>query len=251
MPTDLMIDRQDDVTTLTLSRPESLNALSVDMVEALIAALAAAAGDGTRLLVVRGAGKGFCGGFDLSNVEDEGDGDLVLRLIRVETMLQALYHLPCVTLGLAHGRSFGAGTDIVGACVRRVGAPGTVFQMPGFRFGVALGTARLARVVGTDNARYLLGATRRFTAEEGLDLGFLTGIAGQNAWDQVIEDTMRDYCDLMPGATAVMLERTRVDSRDADMATLVRSAAEPGLKQRITAYIAAVRAAREVSRAAG
>ena len=241
MAIDLNIDRQEAVTTLTLNRPESLNALSTAMVESLIDALDAARRDGTRLLVIKGEGKGFCGGFDLSNIEQESDGDLTWRLIRIETMLQSIYHAPYVTLGMAHFRSFGAGTDIIGACTRRVAAPSTMFQMPGFRFGIALGTQRLTRLVGSDNARYLLGSTRRFEAEEGLDLGFLTGVHEPDSWDAVIEDTLRDYCALAPEATATMLERSRFDSRDADMAALVRSASAPGLKQRITDYVAAVR----------
>ena len=75
----LMIERDGVVTTLVLNRPEKRNALSAELVEAMIAAISVARDDGTRLLVVRGAGAGFSGGFDFGNLERHSDGDLALR----------------------------------------------------------------------------------------------------------------------------------------------------------------------------
>ncbi|MEQ9556941.1 MAG: enoyl-CoA hydratase/isomerase family protein, partial [Rhodospirillales bacterium] len=127
----LLIAKDGGTTEITLNRTDKANALGPDLVEDMIAAVAAAASDGTRLLVLRGEGKSFCSGFDLSDLETVTDGDLVHRLIRIETLLQAVYHAPFPTLALAHGRVFGAGADLFCACSRRIAAPGTSFRMPG------------------------------------------------------------------------------------------------------------------------
>src|SRR3546814_4977267 len=94
------------------------------------------------------------------------EGDLVLRLIRIETLLQTVWHLPFPTLALARGRVFGAGADLFCACSRRVAEPGTSFRMPGLGFGIVLGTRRLMARVGADAARSIQNETRTFDAAE-------------------------------------------------------------------------------------
>ena len=85
------IEKRDGaVTRLTLNRPGKANALSAALVEALIEALGRAAADDARLVVLDGAGSHFCAGFDFTDYENATDGDLVLRFIRIETLLQQL-----------------------------------------------------------------------------------------------------------------------------------------------------------------
>ena len=71
----------------------------------------------------------------------------------VQERLQKVAARPQDTVALAHRFAFGAGADLFAACRRRIAAPGTKFAFPGVRFGVALGTGRLARRVGPDTAR--------------------------------------------------------------------------------------------------
>ena len=140
MNDELLRQHDSHVTRLTLNRAQKANALSASLVEALLDAVEYAATDGTRLLILEGAGAHFCAGFDFTDVQAQSEGDLVLRFIRIETLLQALYHAPFETLALAHGRVFGAGADIVASCSQRIATPDTSFRMPGLRFGVVLGT---------------------------------------------------------------------------------------------------------------
>ena len=65
--------------------------------------------EGAKVLVFRGEGKTFSAGFDFSDVEQQTEGDLLLRFVRVELLLQAVASSPCLTVALAHGRTFGAG----------------------------------------------------------------------------------------------------------------------------------------------
>ncbi|MEQ1714110.1 MAG: enoyl-CoA hydratase/isomerase family protein, partial [Hyphomicrobium sp.] len=141
MSDSLIVARSGHRTMLTLNRPERVNALDAALVEALLAALASAARDGTRIVVFRGAGKGFSAGFDFSGLDAQSDGDLVLRFIRLEQMLQAVWSAPFVTMAIAHGPCFGAAADLVAASTIRIASDDTGFRMPGLRFGIALGTA--------------------------------------------------------------------------------------------------------------
>ena len=204
-------------------------------------ALAAVRADGTRLLILDAAGKHFCAGFDLSRLDECSDGDLLLRFVRVETALQALYHLPFPTLALAKGRAMGAGADLFAACSRRVAAPGTQFRMPGLAFGILLGTRRLAARIGADAARRIQNETRQFDAAEALGLGFATDIVEEEAWPGVIEAAAAGANTLSADATAALFEATITDTRAQDMADLVASAARPGLTQRIQAYRDAIK----------
>jgi enoyl-CoA hydratase len=234
----LLIERDGGVTTLALNRPEKRNALSAELVEAMLAAIGAARDDGTRLLVIRGAGAGFSGGFDFGDLERHSDGDLALRFIRLELLLQDIWHAPFATMALAHGACYGAAADIVASCHRRIAAPGTRFRMPGLAFGVSLGTRRLAAVVGADAARRLLETSPVFGEEEALACRFLTGIRSQDDWPDAITEAANAAEALSREAQRLLLSQMVEDVRSQDLAVLVRSVAEPGLKQRIGAFLA-------------
>jgi enoyl-CoA hydratase/carnithine racemase len=226
----------DGATHITLNRPDKANALSDAMVGALQGALSATQEDGTRLLVLQAEGRHFCAGFDLSDLDDCSDGDLLLRFVRIETVLQTLYHLPFPTLALAKGRAMGAGADLFAACGQRIAAPGTEFRMPGLAFGILLGTRRLAARIGPDAARRIQNETRSFDATEAHALGFATDIVEEFDWPAVVAAATGAAKTLMPEATAALFRATAADTRDADMADLVASASRPDLKQRIQAY---------------
>ncbi len=224
------------LTRLTLNRAQKANALSAALVEALLDAVEYAHGDGTRLLILEGAGEHFCAGFDFGGFNEQSEGDLALRFIRIETLLQTIHHAPFETLALAHGKIFGAGADLVAACGVRVAAPGTTFRMPGLQFGVVLGTRRLAHRIGADHARAILPESRTFGADDALGLGFITKIAGADEWPSVIQHTLANCELLTPSSSAALHRQTISDTRADDMAALARSVSVPGLKERIRLY---------------
>ena len=202
MSDELLRQHDNHVTRLTLNRAQKANALSASLVEALLDAVEYAATDGTRLLILEGAGPHFCAGFDFTDVQAQSEGDLVLRFIRIETLLQAIYHAPFETLALAHGRVFGAGADIVASCSQRIAAPDTTFRMPGLRFGVVLGTRRLMHRVGADRAREILSTSRSFGSDEALACAFLTSVVPQAEWPAIITGAQSAAEALAPAAPA-------------------------------------------------
>ena len=108
--------------------------------------------------------------------------------------------------------------------------------MPGLRFGLVLGTRRLAHRIGADAARDVLATRRTFDAAAALKLGFTTQMAAQTDWP-ALTDAARIAADaLTQPALARLNEQTVIDTRAADMAALAQSASVPGLKERIRIF---------------
>jgi enoyl-CoA hydratase/carnithine racemase len=236
MPGNVTVARSGIVTEITLNRPDKANALSSDLVETLLEAAEDAHRDGTRLLVLRGNGKHFCAGFDLAGLEECSGGDLAVRLIRIETLLQMLFHAPFATLALVHGGVFGAGADIMVACDARVAHPGTNVRFPGLMFDLVLGVRRLANRIGEESARRLLTAGKAVSAEDALGMGLLTMVESSEKWSAIVDDMAANIARLSPGATAAMRRRTVQDTRAEDMAELACSTAAPSFRDRVIAY---------------
>jgi enoyl-CoA hydratase/carnithine racemase len=237
------IERRPERWTIAIDRPQKANALSSEAVEALIAAVEEAEAAAVPVLVFQGHGGNFSAGFDFSGYEDEGEGELLRRFVRIETLLQAVARSSAITVALAHGRNFGAGVDLVAACRWRIAAPEATFRMPGLAFGLVLGTRRFAAIVGPDRARELLEGLATFDAPRALEIGFLRRVAAPGQWSDVIAQAAAT-ARAMPAAGRHALYRVLdAGSGDADLADLVRSAAAPGLKQRMRDYLASQRKA--------
>ena len=236
---------QDDVARITLDRPDKLNAFNDAMVDGLSDALQRAIDQNARLVVFAANGKGFSGGFDLGDIADASDGDLLMRFVRVEELLQSVFHAPIATVSLVHGPCYGAAADLAAACQWRIVAPDARFRMPGPRFGIILGTRRLANMLGADNARQLLLRDKPFKADEALSTGFITEIADQADWPGIVSRIHDDVTALDAATYRRLIDRQRSDTRDGDLAELVRSASAGSVKSRILAYLDQMAAARK------
>lgn len=223
------------IRTLTLTREAKANALDAASVDALSAALDGAIRDG-QAVAFAGEGRAFSGGFDFTGIEEQSEGDLLLRFVRIEALLQAVASAPVATFALVGGAAFGAGADLAAACSYRIGSPEAKFRFPGFRFGVALGTRRLAHTVGTDMARSILLENTTIDAEQALKIGLLNQIVDRAELLSTAESMLASHRGLAPAASARIFRLTAPDTGDADMAELVRSLATPGLHERIAAY---------------
>lgn len=221
--------------TLRIDRPEKANALDGPVVEALQEAVAEACRSASPFGLASD-GKVFCGGFDFTHVESQSHGDLLKRFVDIEALLQAIAHAPVATFALVGGAAFGAGADLAAACTYRIASPQAKFRFPGFRFGVALGTRRLANLVGTDAARAILLENRTVTAEEALTLGLITHLVDRSEFEATAASLLEAHRGLSPESTVRILSFTAPDTRDADMADLVRSLAPAGLHDRIARY---------------
>src|SRR5689334_6708826 len=213
---ELEITRSDRTVEVRLDRSSRANALSASLVEALLEIVDTCTNDGTRLLVFSGKGRHFCAGFDLGEIEGQSDGDLLWRLVRLETLLQKVYHARFLTIAFAHGTVVGAGVDLFCSCARRVAAPTTTFRMPGWRFGVALGTRRLIARVGKDAARSVLLASRVFDASEALGIGLADTLLAADGWPKALREARDASTTLDDDALAELLRISGTETRAQD-----------------------------------
>ncbi len=224
------------VQKITLNRTGKGNALDAALVEDLLEAVERCYADGTKVLVLTGAGKNFCGGFDFTGYEQQSAGDLLHRFVRIELMLQRVRRAPFVTIATVNGAAFGAGADLVASCTYRLAGSGARFRFPGFRFGVALGTRHLARVVGAQEARDNLLKNSTIGAEQAAAIGLLTHVLDPAQQAEFIDATLSVIAPLNPEAAADILRLTREETNDGDLADLVRSVVRPGLHERMARY---------------
>ena len=225
------------IVRIILNRPQKLNAFNQEIILELTQALSKAEKSMARMIVFQGNGKGFSGGFDLSDIKTSSDSELVMRFIKVEKFLQAVYHCPIATVAFVHGACFGAAADLVAACHWRIATNDARFMMPGPKFGIVLGTRRLSRLVGEDHARQLLLRDKPFGASDALRTNFISEIKGSDEWlnvegkifSQVKQTDVKTYAELT--------SQMRPDHRDLDMTALVKSANTSSVQSRIQTYL--------------
>ena len=180
----VLAELESGVLTLTLNRPEVRNALSGEMVSALVAELAAAeSNEAVRAIVMTGAGGGFCAGGDVKGMasRDQGASEALNRDARIHRqrleqrgISGRLFEMPKPTLACIPGAAAGAGMSIALACDLRIMATSaimtTAFAKVGFP-GDYGGTFLLTQLVGPARARELFFLSERVDANEALRLG--------------------------------------------------------------------------------
>lgn len=181
---DLLATLDEGVLTLTLNRPEARNAMSGDMNAALQAQLAwAELAAEVKVIVLTGAGKGFCAGGDVKGMAARGDGTVGNNTIDGKIHQQRLnqratagklFRMPKPTIAALPGAAAGAGFSLALACDMRVMASTaimtTAFARVGFS-GDYGGTYFLTQLVGSAKARELYFLSDRVSADEALRLG--------------------------------------------------------------------------------
>ncbi len=139
------------VAELTLNRPKALNALSDELLDRLKEELDALAKDpAIRVVVIRGAGKAFCAGHDLRQMqtgrqaEDGGAAYFADLFARCSVVMQAIRALPQPVIAQVHGIATAAGCQLVASCDMAVAAEGTRFGVNGVNIGLFCSTPMVA-----------------------------------------------------------------------------------------------------------
>jgi len=274
---DATLEISDGIGWITLARPGRGNALSGDLVEALLGHLTRCVTDPLMHTVAFvGAGKHFCTGFDLEQLEQTTDAELLHRLIRIETLLDAVWRAPVRTVAIAQGRVLGAGADLWVACDQRVLAPEATVRFPGAGFGIVLGTRRLGLRVGAERALQWTSTGTSVDSTLAIQSGLATSVAAtappspasseaassEAASSVAASGVARSHAQAphgepytwrlaqlapLPSVDRATYAALKAASRggdgfgastdsDHDLASLVRSAARPGLKARLLAY---------------
>ncbi len=177
----VLLERIDRVATITLSRPGALNALTWAMYQQLEAHIETLAQDEmVRVIIIRGAGKAFAAGTDISQFQNFNGQAGVQYEQTMETIIEKLYNFPKPVIAAIHGYAVGAGIVLSSVCDLRYATPSSRFGAPMARtLGNALSIKNyqhLAEAFGPMRTREMLFTARLLSAEEALQYGFLTAI---------------------------------------------------------------------------
>jgi 2-(1,2-epoxy-1,2-dihydrophenyl)acetyl-CoA isomerase len=188
----VLFEAADGVATITLNRPDRLNAIGDDMLERLLGAVERAASDDEiRALILTGAGRGFCPGADMASLVGGGSGADPLPLhTRVGStrrwmrISELLWSMPKVSIAAVNGACAGAGLSWALACDLRFAARSAVFRTAFIGVGVSGDYGvnwSLPRIVGWGKARELLFLNEKVAPDEALRLGMVTRVLDDDA----------------------------------------------------------------------
>lgn len=173
------------ILTLTLNRPEKLNAVTDPMLEALIEAFDFAANnEAVRVVILTGAGRGFCPGQDLASAraraEKSGDAQYGEHLRHTYNLLvMKMRSLPKPIIAAVNGPAAGAGMSLALACDLRIAAENTTFLQAFVKVGLipdSGSTWLLPRLIGYTRALELMLTGRKINAQEALQLGIVNQV---------------------------------------------------------------------------
>ena len=182
MEPELLTQTRGPVAVLTLNRPGRLNAIGRDVLALLAAAVTEAAADErVRALVIAGAGRAFCAGADLDEIEALTDARAFRAYVAAMTgAYQLIADCPKPSVAALHGLAFGGGLELALACDLRVAEAGARLGVPEMKLGVlpgAGGTQRLPRLVPPGIAKQMILTGEPLTAERAHDLGLVNELA--------------------------------------------------------------------------
>jgi enoyl-CoA hydratase/carnithine racemase len=174
----LLLDILDGVATVTLNRPQALNAIN----RALATELSATCGelrerDDVRVVLLTGAGeRAFCAGADLRERGSMTAGERNEHRAGIEAAAEDLANLPMPTIAAVRGFALAGGTELAIACDLRVSGTDAIFGVPEVKIGIfpgAGGVLRLPPLIGLGHARDLLFTGRQVSAAEAAEIGLV------------------------------------------------------------------------------
>jgi enoyl-CoA hydratase len=192
------------IALLRLDRPEARNAMNTQMLEELLAHVAAAREDeSVRVLVISSTDHmGLSAGADVREDLDE-DG----RVGRMELFAQLyddLTAFPKPTIAACHGSCVGGGAEVAVACDLRVGGSNLRLRFPGGALGVPVGPARLVTLCGLSVAKYLLLTARDVGADQALRWGLVNRVAPAAGTEEAALELAASVAENPPEAVATL-----------------------------------------------
>lgn len=219
------VDKKDHIMTVTIERPERLNALHPQANVELGKVFDDFAGDDDMwVAVITGSGKGFCAGNDLRHQAEGGErvpmpmgfGGLTSRFDMNKPVIAAV-----------NGVAMGGGFEIALACDLIIASEKALFALPEPKVGLAAlagGLNRLPRQIGPKRALGMILTGRHVSAEEGLKLGFVNEVVEHDALAETARNWALQICACAPLSIRASKD---VVYRSLDMASLQDSMSTP------------------------
>ena len=206
----LLLDVRDRVATITVNRPDKLNALN----DATIAEIGRAidqlvADPEVGGIVITGAGRAFVAGADIAVLSAQGPVEARTRAREGQAVFRRIEMSPKPVIAAVNGFALGGGCELAMACHLRVASEAAQFGQPEVKLGITPGfggTQRLARLVGRGRALQLLLTGERITAEEALRIGLVNAVVPASELMSAVHAMMSQMLANAPLALALCIE---------------------------------------------
>jgi enoyl-CoA hydratase/carnithine racemase len=225
----LFEERADGVLRLILNRPEARNALSVELMTALLAALGRVADDPlSRVVVIAGAGPAFCAGHDLRELRQDRRRETYQRIFALcSELMLAIVRLPKPVIAEVHGVATAAGCQLVATCDLAVAAAEARFATPGVNIGLFCSTpmVALSRAVGRKAAMEMLLTGELIDAATARSLGLVNRVVAREGLRDAVDGLARQIAG-KSAFTVKIGKEAFYRQAELDLAAAYRYAAE-------------------------
>ncbi len=201
MPVVLVEKQNPHVSVVTLNRPERRNALTVELMKDLIAAVdSIGADDKQRVLILRGAGKCFCAGLDLQETALTQDAHAAAEIV-AKTLI-TLSQTRLITIAAVHGAAVAGGAGVMSTCDFVIAEAHTKFGYPEARRGLVAGLVLtfLRRQLHERHIRELVLTSELIGSQRALEIGLINRIVQPNDLEKELQKLVNDILQNAPGA---------------------------------------------------
>jgi enoyl-CoA hydratase/carnithine racemase len=239
----LLVDEGEIVTRITLNRPDRRNALSLELMDELTAALRAAQG---RVVVIAGAGPAFSAGHDLAEVLAADTPEAEHLFGACSTLMTTVQSIDQPVIARVHGVATAAGCQLVASCDLAVAEAGARFATPGVRIGLFCSTPMvpLSRAVGPKRALQMLFTGDMIDAPTALEWGLVNQVVPVDELDGAVDALATRIAEASPMVLALG-KRTfyaqagldQAAAYDLATATMAKNAATDDAHEGISAFL--------------
>lgn len=193
----ILLDRAGDVATITVNRPDAMNALNTDVLETLLATIEEASD--ARVLVLTGAGnEAFVGGADIAYMAQLSVAEAQTFAELGHRVTDAVASFPGPVIAAVNGYAFGGGCELALAADLRVASQNAVIGQPEIDLGIVPGwggTQRLSRIVGDATARQMVFFGERVDAEDAQRIGLVGSVYSQEEFDKRVAEIAEELAE--------------------------------------------------------
>src|SRR5512136_3068901 len=239
----LTIENNNKIAYITLSRPERLNSFDIKLGKELYNALKKSnKDDNIRAVVIKGTGKGFCGGGDVKEMYDAENKTEFLRNLTklIHKCVIEMRTMEKPVIAAVNGAAFGAGLSIALACDVIIASKEAKFGTAFIGIGLApgCGTQFFTKLVGYQRACEYILTSKIFTAQKALELGIVNMIIEPEKLDEAVEEFTSKFRTLAPIAVGKAkmlinksLENSMIDHLELESITASKSAGSLDFKE--------------------
>ena len=214
----VQLERNGLVATVTLNRPDSRNALDRDVMIELTQMISALSYDGTRVIVVTGAGKAFCAGADIEwmrRARDLDHDDNVADAAVARNLFETIDSCPRAVIAKVNGPALGGGAGLVACADMAVATADARFGFTEARLGLIPATVSpyVLRKIGSGHARALFTTGERFDAAHALAIGLVHRVCAPDDLEHAVADSVLAYLACGPDAVAASKQLVRDATR--------------------------------------